>query len=65
MSNNIPSGIMRRHILAAIEDLDEGVSHAFGESTGYDVLFEGRRFAPKAVVGLQNSGDGNRIMTFG
>lgn len=52
MSNKIPSGIARQHIVAAIHDLDHGVIHAFGESTGYDVLFEGRRYAPKAVVGL-------------
>jgi 5-methylcytosine-specific restriction protein A len=35
-----------------MRDLDRGARHAFGESTGYDVLFEGRRYAPKAVVGL-------------
>jgi 5-methylcytosine-specific restriction protein A len=48
----IPSGIARQHIVAAIRNLDQGATHAFGESTGYDVLFEGRRYPPKAVVGL-------------
>src|SRR5262245_14266903 len=52
MPNKIPAGIAREHIVAAILDLDRGAPHAFGESTGYDVLFEGRRYAPKAVVGL-------------
>lgn len=52
MSNKIPNEIERRHILAAIRDLDQQVTHAFGKSTGYDVLFEGRRYPPKAVVGL-------------
>lgn len=52
MSNRIPNGIGREHIVAAIRDLDKGAPHAFGDSTGYDVLFEGRRYAPKAVVGL-------------
>ncbi len=52
MSNKIPRGIAWQHIVAAIRDLDRGVRHGFGESTGYDVLFEGRRYAPKAVVGL-------------
>lgn len=52
MPNSLPTGISRQHILAAIRDLDQGASHAFGESTGYDVLFEARRYAPKAVVGL-------------
>jgi 5-methylcytosine-specific restriction enzyme A len=52
MAERIPAGIIRNHILAAIEDLREGVSHSFGESTTYDVLYEGRRYPPKAVVGL-------------
>jgi 5-methylcytosine-specific restriction protein A len=51
MSTKIPK-INRRHILAAIRDLDQGAKHQFGESTGYDVLFNERRYAPKAVVGL-------------
>jgi 5-methylcytosine-specific restriction protein A len=52
MSRKIPNGITRKHIVEAIRDLDRGVDHPFGESTGYDVLFEGRRYPPKAVVGL-------------
>ena len=36
----------------AIEDLDAGVDHPFGESTDFDVLFDGKRYPPKAVVGL-------------
>lgn len=52
MPTKIPSGIERQHIITAIRDLEHGVSHAFGESSGYDVLFEGHRYAPKAVVGL-------------
>lgn len=52
MSENIPEGINRQHILAAISDLDSGVPHKFADSTGYDVLFEGRRYPPKAVIGL-------------
>jgi 5-methylcytosine-specific restriction protein A len=52
MSKMIPDGITRQHIVGAIRDVDRGVDHPFGESTGYDVLFEGRRYPPKAVVGL-------------
>jgi 5-methylcytosine-specific restriction protein A len=52
MSTKIPSGITPQHIVAAIRDLEQGASHDFGKSTGYDVLFEGRRYAPKAVIGL-------------
>jgi 5-methylcytosine-specific restriction protein A len=52
VSKKIPDGIARQHIVAAIRDLDRGAPHTFGDSTGYDVLIEGRRYAPKAVVGL-------------
>lgn len=52
MPNNIPAGIAREHLLAAIRDLDAGAVHRFGMSTGYDVLHEGRRYPPKPVVGL-------------
>ena len=50
--DKIPDGLTRQHILDAIQALNSGIEHAFGESTGYDVLFEGRRYAPKAVVGV-------------
>lgn len=52
MPKKIPEGITQKHLLAAIRDLQQGVSHSFGESTGYDVLFDGRRYPPKAVVGV-------------
>ena len=52
MVDKIPSSIARKHILKAIAGLDSGKAHAFGESTGYDVLHDGRRYAPKAVIGL-------------
>lgn len=51
-ADKIPDGITQEHLLAAIADLNSGVPHRFGESTGYDVLHEGRRYPPKAVVGL-------------
>jgi hypothetical protein len=52
MPTPIPDGIRPEHIIAAIHDLDAGVRHQFGESTIYDLLYEGRRYPPKAVVGL-------------
>jgi 5-methylcytosine-specific restriction enzyme A len=52
MPKKLPTGITRQHIVAAIVDIDRGVPHTFGASTGYDVLYEGRRYAPKALVGL-------------
>lgn len=49
---SIPSGITRQDILEALVDLDAGFEHSFGESTKYDLVQEGRRYPPKAVVGL-------------
>ena len=41
------------HLLRAARLLADGhVDHPFGESTTYDVLFDGRRLPPKAVFGL-------------
>ena len=52
MPQKLPDSISRDHILTAISHLRGGGGHAFGDSTGYDVLFEGHRFPPKAVVGI-------------
>lgn len=52
MADNIPDGILRAHIIEAINRLDAGAEHQFSESTVYDVAFEGHRYPPKAVVGI-------------
>ncbi len=44
--------LTRDDLLTAIRDFDAGVPHAFAASTGYDLVFEGRRYPPKAIVGL-------------
>jgi hypothetical protein len=49
---SIPSGLTQEHILRALADLDAGASHPFGPPTGYELAHEGKRYAPKAVVGL-------------
>jgi hypothetical protein len=49
---SIPSGLTRDYVLRAIADLDAGAAHPFGPPTGYELVHEGRRYAPKAVVGL-------------
>ena len=49
---NVPDGITREDVLEALRDLDAGLDHGAGQSRLYDVLFEGRRYPPKAVVGL-------------
>lgn len=52
MPQSIPTGLNRHHILRTLADLDAGLDHLFGEPTGYELLHEGRRYAPKAVIGL-------------
>jgi len=48
----IPKGITREHVEQAMEQLNAGIDHPFGESVGYDLWHEGRTYAPKAVVAL-------------
>lgn len=50
--SEIPDGITRDDVLQAIHDLDAGLEHNFGDSTGYDLLYEGHPYPPKAVIGL-------------
>ena len=52
MPNRLPKHIDRQYLLSAIEDLDRRADHPFADSTRYDVLFEGNRYPPKAVVGI-------------
>src|SRR3954466_9662528 len=52
MPQAIPKGLTRDGVLRALADLDAGVEHPFGASTGYELVHEGRRYPPKAVVGL-------------
>jgi hypothetical protein len=52
MPQAIPKGLTRDSALRALADLDAGVEHPFGTPTGYELVHEGRRYPPKAVVGL-------------
>src|SRR5208337_3522938 len=52
MPQSIPAGLTRTHVLQALADIDAGVDHPFGQPTGYELLHEGKRYPPKAVVGL-------------
>ncbi|WP_434155774.1 MrcB family domain-containing protein [Pseudomonas sp. JZ134] len=42
----------REYVLAAIKQLDAGTLTRFAKSTTFDVLYLGKRYAPKAVTGL-------------
>lgn len=52
MSQSIPKGLTTEHVLKALSDLDSGLDHPFGSPTGYELVHEGRRYPPKAVIGL-------------
>lgn len=53
--NKIPDGITKDDIESALHLLREQAPHEFGESTGYDLVQDGNRYPPKAVLGLAAS----------
>src|SRR5262245_56323227 len=52
MPQSVPAGLTQEHVLRALADLDAGTSHLFGAPTRYELVHDGKRYAPKAVVGL-------------
>ena len=52
MAERLPKNVPRDVIVEAIRRFDDGAQHKFGPSTFYDLLYEGRRYPPKAIVGL-------------
>ena len=52
MSESLPDGITRELLLDAISKFDAGVKHEFADSTGYDIIHDGKSYPPKAIVGI-------------
>jgi hypothetical protein len=52
MPQSIPKGLTRECVLQALADLDAGIEHPFGPLTGYELIHEGKRYPPKAIIGL-------------
>jgi hypothetical protein len=52
MPQSIPKGLTRACVLQALTDLDARIEHPFGQPTGYELIHDNRRYAPKAVIGL-------------
>lgn len=52
MPQSIPNGLTADHVRKALADLDAGAEHPFGPPTKYELIHNGRRYAPKAVIGL-------------
>ena len=63
MPQSIPPGLKREHVLRILADLDGGIDHAFGDPTKYELVHDGKRYAPKAVVGLACRHSIGRILT--
>jgi hypothetical protein len=45
-------GLSKQHVLDALQALDGGREHRFGEQTTYELIHQGRAYPPKAVFGL-------------
>ena len=53
MGVEIFDGITRADVLQAVRDFEAGsVSHKFIDSTVYDLLVDGKRYPPKAILGI-------------
>ena len=52
MTDRIPEGITQEHILNAFQDFDNGVRHKFKDSIKYDLVYNSKRYPPKAIIGL-------------
>jgi 5-methylcytosine-specific restriction protein B len=48
----IPRGIRREHVDEALRRLASGEKHSFGRERTWQVLYEGKPYPPKAVVGI-------------
>jgi 5-methylcytosine-specific restriction protein A len=55
MLDRIPEGVTREHLIEAIENIQVGIPNKFAASTSYDVLYKGKRYPPKAVVGVASA----------
>ena len=63
MPQSIPPGLTQDYVLRTLADLDGGIDHPFGQPTGYFLVHNDRRYAPKAVVGLACRYSIGRILT--
>lgn len=55
MVNRLPDVIPKQILVEAIHAFNAGRTHHFADSTGYDLLHEGRLYPPKAIVGIAAS----------
>jgi hypothetical protein len=52
MPQSVPAGLTGENVLRTLSELDAGLAHPFGTATGYELVHDHKRYAPKAVVEL-------------
>jgi hypothetical protein len=52
MPESIPKGLTREHVLKALANLDVGIENDFGKPTKYELVHDGKHYAPKAAIGI-------------
>lgn len=63
MARNIPQDITRDDVLNAIDAFEGGtVQHNFHESEKYDLLHDGKRYPPKAILGIAARRSAGRVL---
>lgn len=55
------ANLERKHLLMAFEQLDAGAKTRFAQSIKFDVIYAGKRYAPKEVIGLALETAYNRV----
>ncbi len=51
-ANALPDALTTDQVSEAVRQFDAGREHRFADSTGYDVIVGGKRYPPKAIVGI-------------
>lgn len=52
MPQSIPAGLTKEHVLRTLLELDADIDHPFGDATDYELVHDGKHYAPQAVIGL-------------
>jgi hypothetical protein len=63
MAGGIPDGITGNDVAKAIAAFDAGILHEFAPSIKYDLAFNGKRYPPKAIIGLAARRIAGRTLT--
>jgi len=48
MPQSIPPGLKKEHVDQALNNLDSGIDHPFGDPTGYELVHGDKRYDPES-----------------